>query len=378
MNKGKGILNRYVNPVTGGRINIFAEKTDKGEADACRSCGKTAKELKAQTPPAVLMCCNVCMKNGVRVLYCSRECQKVDYRQGKSSRLPHKASCGKTHVDDLKAADGTLDTGALRLYTTTPTTALQAQVEFLGRNSTAHYGFARPNGKYVPHQIQGQGGVLFLQMRKEAMEEHTPESIALMERLLLLSFYPTDVYKAGDYVWQLEREYEVDLVECHRRLAESTRHLDLWEAWLDWALPRIGADPSEGVRFSTPWYYLLARPGEFIHPKRLDFDSVVVLVFTYRFENFLLRHRNSAQEVDNHSIQGYSALYRPIPAVSEIKIREGAPKMTLREKVGAGKYLRAQKCDIEGFNMQREGPVILMTIKELFTEKTNGLRLRIG
>jgi hypothetical protein len=41
MNKGKGILNRYVNPVTGGRINIFAEKTDKGEADACRSCGKT-------------------------------------------------------------------------------------------------------------------------------------------------------------------------------------------------------------------------------------------------------------------------------------------------------------------------------------------------
>jgi hypothetical protein len=179
-------------------------------------------------------------------------------------------------VDDLKAADGTLDTGALRLYTTTPTTALQAQVEFLGRNNTAHYGFARPNGKYVLHQIQGQGGVLFLQMRKEAMEERTPESIALMERLLLLSFYPTDVYKAGDYVWQLEREYEVDLVECHRRLAESTRHLDLWEAWLDWALPRIGADPSEGVRFSTPWYYLLARPGEFIHPKYLPMINEIL------------------------------------------------------------------------------------------------------
>jgi hypothetical protein len=68
----------------------------------------------------------------------------------------------------------------------------------------------------------------------------------------------------------------VDLVECHRRLAESTRHLDLWEAWLDWALPRIGADPSEGVRFSTPWYYLLARPGEFIHPKYLPMINEIL------------------------------------------------------------------------------------------------------
>lgn len=206
-----------------------------------------------------------------------RDCQKVDYKQGKPpSRTPHKASCGKTHVDPalgeeaLKVVDGTLDTGTLRLYTPTPTTALQAQVDFLGRNPEAHYGFARANGKYIPHQIQGQGGVLFLQMRKEALEERNLASIAVMERLLLLSNYPTDVYKGGDYVWQLEREYEVDLDECHRILVESKRHQDLINAWFEWVTPRTrDDDPTKGVTFQMPWYYLLGRKGEFIHPKLL-------------------------------------------------------------------------------------------------------------
>jgi hypothetical protein len=205
----------------------------------------------------------------------ARDCQKVDYRQGKPpSRPPHKASCGKTHVDPieecLRVVDGTLHAGALRIYTKTPTTALQAQVEFLERNNMAHYGFARPNGRYIAHQIQGQGGVLFLQMRKEAMEEHNLASIALMERLLLLSIYPTDVYTGGDYVWQLEREYEVDLGECHRLLVESKRHQELWTAWMEWVTPRIrDDDPTKGVRFQMPWYYFLGRQGEFIHPKYL-------------------------------------------------------------------------------------------------------------
>ncbi|KAJ7858110.1 hypothetical protein B0H13DRAFT_2672622 [Mycena leptocephala] len=270
MNKGKGkvSITRYVNPATGlGSISLPRKPT--------RAKQTNAGPVERQTPPAVLMCCNVCVKNGVRVLYCSRDCQKVDYRQGKPpSRPPHKASCGKTHVDpieeSLRVVDGTLHAGALRFYTKTPTTALQAQVEFLERNNMAHYGFARPNGRYVAHQIQGQGGVLFLQMRKEAMEEHNLASIALMERLLLLSIYPTDVYTGGDYVWQLEREYEVDLGECHRLLVESKRHQELWTAWMEWVTPRIrDDDPTKGVRFQMPWYYFLGRQGEFIHPKYL-------------------------------------------------------------------------------------------------------------
>ncbi|KAJ7710039.1 hypothetical protein B0H16DRAFT_1631038 [Mycena metata] len=281
MSKKKGNLDpafaRFINPSNGARINLFTTKTDKGEADACRTCGITAKGLKAQTPSSVLMCCNVCRKNGVRVLYCSKDCQKVDYKQGKPpSRPPHKASCGKTHVDPafdeeaLRVVHNALDRDALRLYTTTPTTALQAQVDFLGRNPEAHYGFARENGKYIPHQIQDQGGVLFLQMRKEALEEWNLASIAVMERLLLFFIYPTDVYKGGDYVWQLEREYEVDLDECHRLLVESKRHQDLVNAWFEWVRPRIrDNDPTRGVRFQMPWYYLLGRQGEFIHPKLL-------------------------------------------------------------------------------------------------------------
>jgi hypothetical protein len=43
MNKGKGkvSITRYVNPATGARINLIAQKADKGEADECRTCGKT-------------------------------------------------------------------------------------------------------------------------------------------------------------------------------------------------------------------------------------------------------------------------------------------------------------------------------------------------
>ncbi|KAJ7511721.1 hypothetical protein B0H11DRAFT_1952755 [Mycena galericulata] len=259
----------YVNPANGARINLFSPKptrSDRGVVDHCRSCEKTADELKAQTPPISLMCCKVCMRNGFRVMYCSRDCQTVDWKQGNP---PHKAACGKTHVDDLRAVDGSLDSDTLRLYTPTPTAALQAQIEFLARNVKAHYGFRREkNGKYIAHQIQGEGGVLFLQMRKEAMEQRDLASIALMEKILLFSLYPTDQYKGGDYVAQIEREYDVDLEECHRLLTDSARHQALFNAWMDWVRPRIrDDDPSKGVRFQMPWYYLAGRQGEFVHPK---------------------------------------------------------------------------------------------------------------
>ncbi|KAJ6449401.1 hypothetical protein C8R47DRAFT_1230671 [Mycena vitilis] len=244
-----------------------------GEADKCRTCGITAKAMKA----AVLMCCNVCAGKRIRVLYCSRDCQKVDYRVGSPpDRAPHKSSCGKTHVDptvddeDLAIVHSALDTKTLRLYTKTPTTALQAQLDFLGRNPTAHYGFRRKNGRYIAHQIQGEGGVLFLQMRKEVMEERNLASLAVMERLLLVSVYPTDVYTAGDYVWQLEREYEADLQKCHELFDESPRHLKLYDEWVDWAKPRVRTDdPTKGVRFQLPGYHFLGTRGEFVHPKLL-------------------------------------------------------------------------------------------------------------
>ncbi|KAJ6554864.1 hypothetical protein B0H19DRAFT_1294925 [Mycena capillaripes] len=99
----------------------------------------------------------------------------------------------------LNAVDGALYRSSLRL---------QAPLEFLDPDTKAH-----KNGKYIAHQIQAQGGAPFLQMPTEAMECRNLARIPFkMEKLLLVSIYPTDVYnRGGDYVWQLERDYEVDL-----------------------------------------------------------------------------------------------------------------------------------------------------------------------
>lgn len=211
----------------------------------------------------------------LRSQVCDRDCQALDYKQGKGpTQLPHKASCGKTHIpsaenEALSIVDGALDSSKLKLYTTSPTTLLQTQIEFLAANPTAHYGFRRAkNGKYVAHQIQGKGGELFLQMRQEALEKREPASIALMEKMLAISTLPLgkDIYTHGDYVPQIEKEYEVDLEECHLALKASQRHQALFNAWLEWVKPRIRDDaPALGVRFGLPWYYF--NPGgEFTHP----------------------------------------------------------------------------------------------------------------
>ncbi|KAJ6525525.1 hypothetical protein DFH09DRAFT_1328885 [Mycena vulgaris] len=280
----------FVHPVTGHRINLHTvvpTQEDRGVPD-------TSKELAAKNPPVALMCCTRCKANGnIRILYCSkyadstvfsldmqityednhRQCQTTDYKIGRPPTQPaHKLSCGKTHVEEpadesLAVVIRQLDRGDIKLYTKSPTTALQAQVEFLANNSSAHYGCRRlKNGKYVAHQIQGKGGELFLQMRAEAMERRELASIALMEKLLAISTLPTDLYKVGDYVPQLEQEYEIDLEECHFALQRSVRHRELFDEWLTWTTPRIrdGA-PGLGVRFGLPWYYL-DPPGEFTHP----------------------------------------------------------------------------------------------------------------
>ncbi|KAJ7184950.1 hypothetical protein C8R46DRAFT_468625 [Mycena filopes] len=267
----------FVHPVTGFRINIFETaptRADHGVPDACRSCGTTAKQLAAEIPKKSLMCCMRCKDNGsIRILYCSKTCQTIDYKQGKPlNQPPHKLSCGKTHVDaepvdeSLAVVPSALNAEKIKLFTKSPTTALQGQVEFLSGNPSAHYGFRRTkNGKYVAHQIQGMGGELFLQMRAEAMERCEPASIALMEKLLAMSTLPSELYAGGDYVPQLEKEYEVDLEACHRALEGSVRHQALFQEWVQWATPRIRDDaPALGVRFVLPWYYLPA--GRFMHP----------------------------------------------------------------------------------------------------------------
>ncbi|KAJ7476764.1 hypothetical protein FB451DRAFT_1173621 [Mycena latifolia] len=253
----------FVDPLTGDRFNtieLVTTEDDHGVPDSCRSCGKTAAALAMQSPPVKLMCCVRCKKSsGIRILYCSKACQTVDYKQGNPpTQPPHKLSCGKTHVQPQDESPGSaspkLDRNqTLKLYTKSPTAALQAQVEFLAANGSAHYGFRRKkNGKYVAHHLDGKGSAIFLRLRAEALGRRDLASIALMEKLLALSALMSDVYTPGDYVPQLEEEFEVDLEECHRALKRSARHQRVLDEW-------------DGAPIGVlPWYHL--PDGGFIHP----------------------------------------------------------------------------------------------------------------
>ncbi|KAK7054138.1 hypothetical protein R3P38DRAFT_2855084 [Favolaschia claudopus] len=249
-----------VHPVTGARINLHvldSDKEDHGVPDERRN-------------PLRNSCAARCKSNGnARILYCSKACQIADYKYGRPpNQPPHKRTCGKTHVEPAETDESLLpvsrpfDREEMTVYSKTPTTALQGQIEFLSNNNLAHYGFRRPkNGKYVAHSIQGKGGELFLQMRAEAIGRHEMASIAFMEKLLAMSIHPTDFYKPGDYVSQLELEYDVDLDECHQALQASVRHQDLFREWAEWAAPRQRL----GVRFGLPWYYF-NDGAKFLHP----------------------------------------------------------------------------------------------------------------
>ncbi|KAL0569105.1 hypothetical protein V5O48_012866 [Marasmius crinis-equi] len=268
----------FVHPVTGRKINVHLmdpageNKPLKDQCNRCRATKTSQKPLKA---------CKPCLDIGRRVLYCSRECQTVDYRTGTDHSSPHKQICGKEYVDlkdddelDSEPNDDTnIDPSLLptHLYTTKPSAALHTQYQYLkGPDSqTSHYGLVLSNGKIIPARIQGLGGTIFLQMRKKAFEDRDLASIALMERILSLSLPPNQKYKSGDCVYQLEKEFEVDMYECQARYRESTMHTELWKQWLDWLGPRVEGAPGrprdgKHVFLCLPPHYY---SGDFTHPR---------------------------------------------------------------------------------------------------------------
>ncbi|KAH8093893.1 hypothetical protein BXZ70DRAFT_1010221 [Cristinia sonorae] len=63
----------------------------------CWGCGNDERLLKAGT---TLLACSGCKKIDQRVLYCSRECQKNDWKVGVANNSPHKQVCGKPWAAD--------------------------------------------------------------------------------------------------------------------------------------------------------------------------------------------------------------------------------------------------------------------------------------
>ncbi|KAH8093890.1 hypothetical protein BXZ70DRAFT_369123 [Cristinia sonorae] len=70
------------------------------ERGICWGCGKTRAELGVDT---VFQACSGCKKINKIILYCSRECQKRDWKTGFAGSAPHKEECGKPWEDSVPA-----------------------------------------------------------------------------------------------------------------------------------------------------------------------------------------------------------------------------------------------------------------------------------
>ncbi|KAF9531753.1 hypothetical protein CPB83DRAFT_848663 [Crepidotus variabilis] len=65
---------------------------EAGERNRCWGCGKPEALLPSET---VFQVCGGCRKINRKILYCSRECQKEDWKTSKGHFLRHKDICGK-------------------------------------------------------------------------------------------------------------------------------------------------------------------------------------------------------------------------------------------------------------------------------------------
>ncbi|KAF8889365.1 hypothetical protein BD779DRAFT_341465 [Infundibulicybe gibba] len=76
-------------------IRRLAKLNNEGAVNICWNCGKDPTRLG---PGKELKACVKCKEIRRIIRYCSRECQKDDWKNGKP--VPHKAICGKPMMDD--------------------------------------------------------------------------------------------------------------------------------------------------------------------------------------------------------------------------------------------------------------------------------------
>ncbi|KAH8093885.1 hypothetical protein BXZ70DRAFT_948307 [Cristinia sonorae] len=66
--------------------------TSYEDKNVCYGCARTMADLP---PGTVLQACSGCRKVKRTIVYCSRECQKADWKQGHLGSAPHKEECGQ-------------------------------------------------------------------------------------------------------------------------------------------------------------------------------------------------------------------------------------------------------------------------------------------
>ncbi|KAL0956575.1 hypothetical protein HGRIS_002712 [Hohenbuehelia grisea] len=176
--------------------------------DQCAHCLKFAKATSGNR----MACCAGCKKVGRTVTYCSRDCQKEDYRNGDP---PHKLVCSKS-LRDVALPHVKTDSGLdpFPLYTDNPSAALLYQAHCLLRDDDkySYYLTNEECSDAVGQNLEPTLGENFREVREKAMFERDLSSIARMYRVISTKLKDGDAQ--AKLRAQLEREYEVDLDEC--------------------------------------------------------------------------------------------------------------------------------------------------------------------
>ncbi|KAH8093889.1 hypothetical protein BXZ70DRAFT_369103 [Cristinia sonorae] len=194
------------------------------EKGSCYGCGKTKAELPRNT---VFQACSGCKKIKQTVLYCSRKCQKNDWKVGFAGLTPHKEECGKPWKmqveDDLpslsKALPGSATGSLLDIFPPANagfrrSMALQYQIRLL-TPSPGHY----PDYVLVMDYPESPVEVIipnpwialtFIAIRTRAFQRGDPESVNVLYNILL-SLSESYNMPTPNLKRQLEAEYGVDL-----------------------------------------------------------------------------------------------------------------------------------------------------------------------
>ncbi|KAF8588427.1 hypothetical protein K439DRAFT_632506 [Ramaria rubella] len=234
---GKKEMYRYVkSPRSQPSGQLRTMKKLFGKDDA-RQMYKANKEIDKHTSgQKALKACSRCKEVGLCVQYCSSECQKEDWRNG---RPPHKTICGK-NISAVNATEEiTRQIQDDRIPPPDPTfqrsIALRHQITFLSSPPYPDYVLIFPS----PHPDKGiscsslTARLVFLVMRRRALKSGDPNAVYAMFRLLLpfierLDFSPQSLKK------QLGAEYGVTLEDdwIDSATSPTTEELNLAQKWM--------------------------------------------------------------------------------------------------------------------------------------------------
>ncbi|KAK7447114.1 hypothetical protein VKT23_013749 [Stygiomarasmius scandens] len=165
-----------------------------------------------------VLACQKCKDMGRYVYYCSKECQVMDWKQGKP---PHKAICGNTEALAASCLGNLPSSGESENKWGTPEPGftrsphLLYQLEILTGNPHYDYLLVRPEPKYKSDRVvtfpDPADKKLFLDNLRVAACKYAPREVHVMYKMLLPWALINEGVGKDGLKSQLKREYGVDI-----------------------------------------------------------------------------------------------------------------------------------------------------------------------